>query len=141
MPRTVYSRVVVDTSIWSLAVRRRAGQLSTSERALVLNWKDLARDNLAVLIGPVRQEILTGIRDAGQFERLRDQLRGFEDEQLSAEDWETAAMFSNRCLTAGIAGSQTDLLICAFASARDLPIFTTDPDFAGYETVLPIRLF
>lgn len=135
------ARVVVDTSVWSLAIRRRrARQLSNPERRVVFRWGELVRENLAVLIGPVRQELLTGISDADQFERLRDQLRGFDDEPLSSDDFETAARFDNLCADRGIDGSATDLLICAVAAARDLPIFSTDPDFPHYARHLPIRL-
>ena len=140
MTRAKSMRVVVDTSVWSLAVRRRAGQLPAAERALVLQWADLARDNLIVMIGAIRQELLTGIADPVQFERLRDHLRGFDDEPLSSDDFEEAARFSDLCTASGVAGSQTDLLICAVAAGRSLPILTTDPDFKRYARHLPVQL-
>jgi predicted nucleic acid-binding protein len=135
------TRVVVDTSVWSLALRRRAGALSRAERAIVLHWADLVRDGRAVLIGIVRQEVLTGIREEARFERLRDHLRGFDDEPPSAEDYERAARFANTCRAAGIAEAAVDFLICGVAAGRDLPVFTTDPDFRLYARVLPISLY
>jgi hypothetical protein len=135
-------RIVVDTSVWSLAVRRRsAGDRTAIERRLVLRWRELVRENLAVMIGPVRQELLAGIAGTARFETLRDHLRGFDDEQLSIDDYETAARFNNVCRSQGVAGSQTDFLICAVAAGHDLPIFTTDPDFTLYARHLPIRLY
>lgn len=135
------ARVVVDTSVWSLAFRRHPRSLSRAERVTVWNCGDLIRDNRAVLVGLVRQEVLTGIRDESQFERLRDHLRGFDDEPLSAEDHERAAEFANTCGTHGVAGSAPDFLICAVAAGRDLPVFTTDSDFIRYARYLPVRRY
>jgi predicted nucleic acid-binding protein len=133
-------RVVVDTSVWSLALRRAPRHLSAAERAIVFHWSFLVREGLAVLVGTVRQEILTGIRTAEQFERVREHLRGFDDEPLAAEDHERAAQFANTCLAEGIAGSPADFLLCAVASGRDLPLFTTDPDFTRYARHVPLLL-
>jgi predicted nucleic acid-binding protein len=132
---------VVDTSLWSLAIRRRPGALTARERALVLHWTDLVRDGRVALIGAVRQEVLTGIREEEQFDRLRYYLRGFDDEQVTADDFEEAARFHNVCRTAGVAGSAVDFLICAVAAGRGLPVFTTDPDFAQYARHVPVRLY
>src|SRR4051812_26626369 len=113
------TRVVVDTSIWSLALRRsHAGSLSAQERHLVLHWVDLVRDNRAILIGPVRQEILTGIRSSAQFDRLQEHLRGFDDVELPADDYEQAARFSNVCRASGVMGSPVDFLVCSVAAGR-----------------------
>ena len=54
--------VLVDTTIWSLALRRRPDQLSPSDLELVSEWQDLAETNRAVLTGIIRQEVLSGIR-------------------------------------------------------------------------------
>jgi predicted nucleic acid-binding protein len=139
--RKASTRVVVDTSIWSLAIRRRPGALTARERALVLHWADLVRDGRVALVGAIRQEVLTGIREEEQFDRLRHYLRGFDDEQLAPDDFEEAAKFHNVCRTAGVAGSAADFLVCAVAAGRGLPVFTTDPDFQRYARHLPVRLY
>ena len=91
-------------------------------------------------MGPVRQELLSGIQEDATFERLRQQLRAFVDLSLTTDDYEEAASFNNRCRAAGVAGTSVDLLICAAAARRDLPIFTVDTDFSRYARVLPIKL-
>jgi predicted nucleic acid-binding protein len=133
-------RVLVDTPVWSLALRRKKSDLSTRERYLVRALEELIREGRAQVIGPVRQELLSGVRDEAQFTTLRDNLRAFEEPSLDSEDYEHAAYMHNRCRTRGIAGSSTDFLICAVASRRKLPIFTTDEDFAHYAKVLPIQI-
>ena len=66
--------VLVDTTIWSLALRRRRGILSERERRLVEEWARLVRSGEAVLIGPIRQEILSGIRTEKSFAAIQESL-------------------------------------------------------------------
>ena len=132
--------VLVDTPVWSLALRRDFGKLSQLERAIRQDLADLTADTRVRIVGPIRQELLSGIRNAAQFRTVRDELREFPDEPLSLEDWETAAQSNNRCRTAGIAGSAVDFLVCAVAMRRSWEIFTTDNDFQHYARVLPVRL-
>lgn len=135
-------RVVVDTPIWSLALRRqRRRQLAAPQRALVLLLRDLIVEGDAVLLGAVRQELLTGVASAEAFAAIQEHLRGFDDLPPDIEDYERAAGYANECTRAGIATSSIDMLICAVAGGRDLPILTTDEDFGRYARRLPIRLY
>ena len=127
--------VLIDTSVWSLALRRAAPQ--TGE---VAELAKLVRGGRAMIIGPVRQELLSGIRERRQFLALRAHLRAFPDLPIGTVDYEEAAEFFNRCRTRGIQGSNTDFLICAVAARRRLAIFTADKDFAAFAKVLPLRL-
>ena len=92
------------------------------------------------MIGAVRQEILSGIRDSRQFRHVRSRLRAFPDATSQASDFEDAAHLFNRSRAAGIQGSNTDFLICAMALARGLSVFTTDADFIAYQRVCPLDL-
>jgi predicted nucleic acid-binding protein len=133
--------VLVDTSVWSLALRRKETDLSPAERALRETLRELVRVGRAQIVGPVRQELLSGIREESSFRRLRDYLRAFDEPQLQAEDYEEAARMSNACRVRGTAGSPVDFLICAVAHLRNWQVFTTDHDFARFGKVLPIRLY
>lgn len=101
----------------------------------------MASDGSAQLLGVVRQEMLSGLRENSQFERLRKLLQAFPNVQLDTEDYEEAARISNICRSKGIAGSPVDYLICATAVRRGWSIFTLDHDFDGYAKHLPIKLF
>jgi predicted nucleic acid-binding protein len=92
------------------------------------------------MIGPIRQEILSGICDEGQFKGLETHLRAFPDVPISTEDYVEAARFFNICRGKGIQGSNTDFLICAVAVHHRLAIFAADRDFARYAKHLPIAL-
>lgn len=129
-------KVIVDTSVWSHAFRRN--HLVDAPEALEL--RRLIKDFRASIIGPIRQEILSGIPNAKQFATLRGLMSAFVDEPLVAEDYERAASFFNRCRAKGIRGSHVDFLICSVAASRGRPIFSMDKDFAGYAKVLPIKL-
>jgi predicted nucleic acid-binding protein len=101
---------------------------------------ELVKELRVQMIGPVRQEILSGIKSHAQFTKLRDHLRPFPDLELTSGDFESAAEFYNLCCSKGIQGSNTDFLICAAAARRRMPIFTTDADFTLFRRCLPIRL-
>ncbi|MGQ0592185.1 MAG: PIN domain-containing protein [Gammaproteobacteria bacterium] len=117
---------------------RRKGHDSPSPWVAVL--ADLVHDGRALIMGPVRQELLSGVRAADQFDALREHLRAFPDVELGAGDYEEAASFSNRCRAAGVRGSSVDFLICAVAARRGLSILTTDEDFEHYASILPLTL-
>ena len=69
--------VLVDTTIWSLALRRRAESLNDGERRIVEEWVSLVRSGEAVLLGPIRQEVLSGIRSRKTFASLQERLDDF----------------------------------------------------------------
>lgn len=129
--------VIVDTSVWSYALRRRRSQEHPSVGVL----QQLVVDGQVRILGCIRQEILSGIRSPEQFRLLRDQLRAFPDEVLESKDYERAAEFFNTCRQKGIQGSNTDFLICAVAVNRDYSILTADQDFREFQRMLGFKLF
>jgi predicted nucleic acid-binding protein len=133
--------VLVDTPVWALALRRKAGNLSLSERRVTQSLYDLVQQRRVKLLGSTRQEVLSGIREESQFVRIRDHLRGFTDVALDVVDYEEAARASNQCRRVGIAGSPVDLLMCSVALCHEWQVFTTDHDFAHYRTVLGVQLY
>lgn len=132
--------VLVDTSVWSLALRRKTESLSAAEKFTVAELSELVREGRARLIGLVRQELLSGIKKTEQYEKLRLHLRSFPDEPIDTPDYEEAANAGNRCRGKGIIVSIVDILICAVAIKREWAIFTTYPDFTNYVKVLPVSI-
>ena len=128
-------KVLVDTCVWSQALRHK-----DPDSALIAKLQDLINDGRVSIIGLIRQEILSGISNAEQFNKLKDILASFADIPLSTEHFERAAEFSNVCRKKGIQGSTVDFLICAVANLENLEIFTTDTDFENYSKFLPISL-
>ncbi|HIJ96105.1 MAG TPA: PIN domain-containing protein [Desulfuromonadales bacterium] len=128
--------VLVDTCIWSLALRRSAPK-GVPE---VTELRELIQEQRVLIVGVIRQELLSGIREESLFINLRDHLRAFPDVRQVSEDFECAAEFFNRCRKNGVQGSNADFLICAVASRMNVPIFTTDADYISYSRFLPITL-
>lgn len=129
-------KVIVDTSVWSLALRRQQ-----QKNDLIANrLRDLISDGRVVLIGAVRQEILSGIKRQEQFDKLKKRLQAFPNLSLDTKDYELAAEYFNICRRNGIQGANTDFLICATANRRNYQIFTTDDDFISFSQYLPIVL-
>jgi len=129
--------VVVDTSVWSLALRRNT---PNDAIPLINILRDLISDGRVVLLGVIRQEVLSGIRYTEQFVRLRDYLRAFPDIELTSEDYELAAEFFNTCRSNGVQGSNTDFLLCPVAHRRGYSILTTDKDFENFRLHIPVVL-
>ena len=132
--------VIVDTSVWSLAFRRTRAT-ARGDASMVEELTELIREGRALLMGPIRQELLSGISDARQFTALRDGLRAFADVAIRELDYERAAEFSNSCRQSGVQGSHVDFLICSVAAGSSSAILSTDRDFTRYARRLPISLY
>ncbi len=131
------SGVLIDTCMWSLALRgKKPKEIDVAQRIA-----QLIDENRAKIIGPIRQEVLSGYSDHAQYEKLRSKLRYFPNEPIAESDCETAAEYSNLCRINGIQGSHTDFLICAVSVSLSMSIYTNDKDFLRYQKLLPILLF
>jgi predicted nucleic acid-binding protein len=130
-------KILVDTSVWSLALRR-----GDQSRILCADeLRGLIQDHRAQMIGPIRQEILSGIRSESQFNILKRHLESFTDLPILAEDYVEAARYFNLCRSKGLQGSNTDFLICAVSVRNELPIYTIDKDFELFAKHIPISLY
>ena len=129
-------KVIVDTSIWSMALRRN----SSAGEKHVKELEELIKEVRAQLIGPVRQELLSGIRSEKQYKVLKNHLRAFRDLDIGTEDYELAAEFFNTAREKGVQASNTDFLICALSSRRHMSVFTVDRDFINLQSVIPLAL-
>jgi len=130
--------VLIDTSVWSLAFRKK--EKTDYELTLITYVSDIIRDLRAVMIGPIRQEILSGISDELKFLEMQNTLFVFSDWPLETEDYELAAQFYNTCRKNGIQGSHIDYLICAAAFRNNFKILTLDKDFEHYRKYTGILL-
>lgn len=132
--------VLVDTSVWSLALRRKPKDRSAGEARLVSELEDLILGGRVAIIGPIRQELLSGIRTTEQFHRLRDYLLQFSDEVLHTADFIAAAELSNLCLAKGLTVAAVDSLIAAVTMSRRWSVFSTDADFESIARHTSLRV-
>ena len=129
--------VLVDTCIWSHAIRSRKPEYEV----LVKSLETLIAEQRVLIIGAIRQEVLSGYSDHNKFETLKAKLNYFENTPILDEDYITAARFYNECRQKGVQGSHIDLLICAVAVRLNASILTSDKDFGFYQQYLPIKLY
>jgi hypothetical protein len=130
-------KVLVDTSVWSLALRKKANR----DDAIIKELYELVHEMRVVMIGPIRQEILSGISDIKKYEQLRDRLRSCEDVPLETGHYELASQLFNQCRKQGIPGSRIDFIICAVCMIHNVPVFTLDKDFEKYKKFIEIKLY
>lgn len=130
-------KVLVDTCIWSHALRSKKPEFESQVKSL----ETLIANRRVLIIGAIRQEILSGYSDLNKFEQLKTKLSYFENTPILDEDYIIAAKFYNECRQKGVQGSHIDLLICAVAVRLNIPIFTSDKDFGFYQQHLPIKLY
>jgi predicted nucleic acid-binding protein len=110
------------------------------EKSLVTELRRLVLEDEAKMLGPIRQQLLAGVKTPERFDALKNLLRPHRDAELGIGDYEEAASIANRCLARGIAVNDIDLLICAAAVRRGWSVFTTDKDFSRYAQVCELRL-
>ena len=131
-------KVLVDTSVWSLALRKKTP--TENEIKIINELKELIHELRVVIIGPIRQELLSGISDELRFNTLKEKMRSFEDIDILSHEYENAGKIYNDCRKKGIQGSQVDYLICSVARSNNLSIFTTDKDFENYRKIIKFKI-
>ncbi len=129
-------KVLVDTSVWYLALRKNVNR----DDKIIKELLELIHELRVVIIGPIRQELLSGISEQNKYEQLKERLKPFDDTPVDTEDYELAAQLFNQCRKKGIQGSHIDFLICAVSIKNDFFIFTFDDDFKKYKKHINIKL-
>jgi len=94
-------KVLVDTPIWSYALRAKNKEYQSEINELTFLIQDLK----VLIIGPIRQEILSGYSNLSKFRKLREKLSYFDNTPILDSDYELAAEFCNKCRKKGIQGS------------------------------------
>ena len=132
--------ILVDTSVWSLAFRRRRSESSEPSEARILR-ELIEADEETALPGIVLQELLSGIREKAQFVRLEEILAGFPLILATQETHIEAANIANAYRSKGIATSTVDCLIAAMAIEHNAQLLTSDRDFVYMADHCALRLF
>lgn len=130
-------KYIVDTSVWSLALRRNNKRKSP----VVEGLQQLLEGGTPIfMLGIIYQEILQGIRHEDQFKKIRDDLRILPTIDLSKDDHEEAARLFNVCRSHGVQASTIDCLIAVAAIRNDCILLTTDRDFEHIAKHSPLKI-
>ena len=130
-------KVLVDTPVWSAALRRHARD---SEPAAVLHLRKLIDRGSVVLSGLVLQEVLQGFRNDAHFRKARLALEAFPLLLLDRAHYVAAAELRRRCAAAGVAASTVDCQIAASAIRHRCALLTTDADLTRIAEHSPLKL-
>ena len=118
--------LLVDTSVWSLALRRD----DDSSRAEVAALRQaLLGDDLVVTTGLVLQELLQGFAGPKAPDRIVERFSSLTLVQPDRDDHIAAAALRNTCRRGGVQLGTIDALIAQLCIRHDLALLTTDNDF------------
>ena len=119
--------LVVDTSVWSLVLRRRQVDYSSP---YVATFQALVQKGDCIhLLGSVLQELLDGVNSVSDFERLSHMLKSFPLIALDRDTYISASQLRNHCRRKGIQAGPIDFLIAAACIQYHYPLLTCDRDF------------
>lgn len=130
--------VLVDTSVWSLLLRRDVDG-STPEVGVLRAL--LAGSDSVVTTGLVLQELLQGFSGA---KASRDIVQRFAALPLVVSDRADhidAAELRNRCRRAGVQLGTIDALLAQLCIRHDLQLLTADRDFVHASKHCPLRIW
>lgn len=119
-------KYLIDTSVWSQALRREHHRETEEVNKLEILLKEGERVFVA---GVILQEILQGVRKSEQFRQIQESLSFFPILETTREDHVFAAELYNLCRTKGVQASTIDFLIASLAIRNKCLLLTSDKDF------------
>jgi predicted nucleic acid-binding protein len=129
--------VFVDTSVWSLALRRdRPADLPEVRRL-----RDALAEGSVVCTGLVLQELLQGFRKPKAHRQITDHFSAFPLVVPGRADHIHAAELRNRCRRKGIQAGTIDALLAQLCIRHRLTMLTTDRDFFSIASVAPLTVW
>lgn len=119
--------MLVDTSVWSLALRRDDDTGRPEVEAL---HEALLGEDIVVMTGLVLQELLQGFTGPKAREHIEESLSALQFVQPDRDDHIAAASLRNTCRRAGVQLGTVDAVLAQLCIRHDLALLTTDADFA-----------
>lgn len=117
--------MLVDTSVWSLALRRDQPRDDRHVRQL----RECLREGEAVLTGVVLQELLQGLVPGETRDRLLAPLQKLSLLVPARDDHLLAAELFTTCRRRGVQLATVDALLAALCVRRGLTMLSADRDF------------
>ena len=119
--------LLVDTSVWSLALRRDVNVIEPEVDALKAA---LAGSDVVVTTGLILQELLQGFAGPKSRTQIIESFTSLSLVQPDREDHIAAADLRNTCRRAGVQVGTVDALIAQLCIRHNLMLLSTDKDFA-----------
>lgn len=116
----------VDTSVWSLALRRDAPSGSPEVNMLL---SALEGEDIIVTTGLVLQELLQGFAGPRASRKIIDRFSALPFLMPDRQDYIDAAELRNACRRGGVQIGTIDALLAQMCIHHGLTLLTTDKDF------------
>jgi hypothetical protein len=116
----------VDTSVWSLALRRDAPASSSEVRTLM---RAVETGETILTTGLVLQELLQGFSGPKARDKILDRFSAVPLLVPDRDDHVRAAELRNRCRRGGIQIGTIDALLAELCVRHELTMLTSDNDF------------
>ncbi|TGM58574.1 PIN domain-containing protein [Leptospira adleri] len=129
-------KLLVDTSVWSEALRRKGKTLKSEETFL---YQIIQNEDDIFVTGIILQEILTGIKEPKIFSEIEEQFRYFNFISPSEKDHIEAAKLRNSLSKKGIVLATIDALIAQIAITHNLILVTYDNDFLRLSGITKLK--
>ena len=130
--------LLVDTSVWSLALRRDAVEPSAHVDALKAA---LAAGESIVTTGLILQELLQGFSGPKARDQIIDRFSALPLIPPDRQDHIEAAVLRNGCRRAGIQVGTIDAILARLCIRHELTLLTTDQDFVRIAGRSPLRVW
>jgi predicted nucleic acid-binding protein len=128
---------MVDTSVWSLALRRDA--VGDAPEVAALRGA-LQNGESIVTTGLVLQELLQGFSGPRDRSRIIERFGAIPLISPDRQDHIDAAALRNLCRRAGLQVGTIDAILAQLCIRHDLTMLTTDKDFAGIARHASLRI-
>ena len=129
--------VLVDTSVWSLALRRDSPPNSPE----VVRLTKVLESDLVVTTGIIVQELLQGFLPERTQAEIRRRFTAIPAVQPTRDDHIEAAGLRNACRRAGVQLGTIDALIAQLCISHDIELLSTDRDFMHAARHCSLRLW
>jgi predicted nucleic acid-binding protein len=128
----------VDTSVWSLALRRDSPSSAIEVRALI---RTIEAGEIVLTTGLVLQELLQGFRGPKARGQILDRFSAVPLLVPDRDDHIQAAELRNRCRRAGIQIGTIDALLAQLCIRHDLTMLASDNDFKQIASRCALKLW
>jgi len=128
----------VDTSVWSLALRRDAPSPAKEVQGLI---QAIEAGETIVTTGLILQELLQGFSGPKAHAQILERFASLPLLVPDRQDHVTAAELRNQCRRSGVQIGTIDALLAQLCIRHDLTMLTTDNDFKNIARHCALKLW
>ena len=129
--------VLVDTSVWSLALRRDA----PPDVPEVHELRRFLEDGTVFCTGLILQELLQGFAKPKAHRQIIEHFAALPLLVPDREDHIRAAEMRNQCRRKGVQAGTIDALLAQLCARYDLTMLTTDKDFRNMAAIVSLSVW